>query len=94
MVLVPVDDPADRELPDIGRAVFQAPDGTRVEVDTHGERGRRQYRGRWEARREALRTLGRRLGIPVIPISTADDVEHALADGLRRRRRVGRYAAV
>ena len=93
VVLVPVDDPADRDLPNVGRAVFQAPDGTRVEADTHGERGRRQYRARWETRREGLRTLGRRLGIPVLPVSTGDDVEQVLADGLRRRRRVGRYAA-
>lgn len=87
VVLLPVDDPADRDLPDVGRAVFQAPDGTRLEVDTHGERGRRQYRERWEARREALRTLGQRLGIPVIPLPTAGDAERVLADGLRQRGR-------
>ncbi|MCU0936637.1 MAG: DUF58 domain-containing protein, partial [Gammaproteobacteria bacterium] len=89
LVLVPVDDPADRDLPDVGRAVFQAPDGTRVEVDTHGERGRRQYQDRWEARREALRTLGRRLGIPVIPLATNADAERVLAESLRQRGRAG-----
>jgi len=85
VVLMPVDDPADREIPDIGRVVFQAADGSRIEVDTGNEGGRRQYRETWERNRRELEVLAARLGLPVIPLSTNDDIHHALITGLRRR---------
>jgi uncharacterized protein (DUF58 family) len=85
VVVLPVDDPADRDLPDVGRAVFRSPEGTRVEVDTHSERGRRQYRAQWESHRHALVTLGRHLGVAVIPLPTDGNIEQLLATGLRRR---------
>jgi uncharacterized protein (DUF58 family) len=93
VVVLPVDDLADREFPDLGRVVFRTHAGTRVEVDTTGERGRRQYRNQWQRHREALLTLGRRLGVPVIPLATHEDAERVLAEGLRRRhRRASRVA--
>jgi uncharacterized protein (DUF58 family) len=85
VVLVPVDDPADRELADLGRIVFRTHAGERIEVDTRGERGRQHYRAAWEQRREALLTLGRRLGVTVIPVTTDGDIEHMLSQGLRQR---------
>jgi uncharacterized protein (DUF58 family) len=86
VVVLPVDDPADRDLPDVGRVIFRSPEGVRVEVDTRSDRGRRQYRTRWESRRQALLSLGRHLGVPVIPLPTDGNVEQLLAAGLRRRR--------
>ncbi len=85
VVLMPVDDPADREIPDIGRVVFEAADGSRVEVDTGNQTGRRQYRDMWERNRTELEVLAVRLGVPVIPLPTNDDIHHALITGLRRR---------
>jgi uncharacterized protein (DUF58 family) len=43
LVLLPVDDPADRELPDLERAVFTGPDGALVEIDTGDPAGRAAY---------------------------------------------------
>jgi len=94
VVLVPVDDPADRELADLGRVTFRTHGGVRVEVDTTGERGRRQYRENWRRHRDALLTLGRRLGAAVIPLATDDDAEQVLAEGLRRRTRSRMRVAV
>ena len=87
LVLVPVDDPADRELPDMGRVQFREPGGEQIEVDTNDPAGRDAYRQRWETRRSNLLRLANRLGIAVVPISTDRDVHVSLRDGLARRGR-------
>ncbi len=87
VVVIPIDDPADHEIPDIGRVVFTAPGGQRVEVDTGSEEGRFHYRRAWEGHRRALEELCANLGVPVIPVTTRDDAEEVLIQGLRRRRR-------
>jgi len=85
LVLIPIDDPADRDLPAIGRVVFSAPDGSRVELDTDDEAGRRRFREGWDQQRHKLRAMVRSLGIDMIPVSTANDVHQSLVDGLRMR---------
>ncbi len=85
LVLLPVDDPADFELPAMGKVVFSGPDGRLLEVDTSDEEGRRRYREDWERRRGDLRRLAGRLGIPLLPIRTDVDVHRALTAGLRER---------
>jgi uncharacterized protein (DUF58 family) len=92
VVLLPVDDPADREIPDVGRVVFRTPDGARVEVDTADSRGQRAYREAWEVNRQTLQALARRLGLSLIPLTTHGDVQAVLTAGLRRRWR-GRVVA-
>lgn len=87
LVLVPVDDPIDRELPAMGRVQFRDVSGEQVEVDTDDPAGREAYRQRWQTRRNELTRLANRLGIAVIPISTDRDVHASLRDGLARRRR-------
>ncbi len=88
VVLMPVDDPADREIPAIGRILFSTLDGTRIEIDTDSEMGRRHYRERWENNRQALDTLVRRLGLTLIPVPTNVEIHHVLIRGLRRRARM------
>jgi uncharacterized protein (DUF58 family) len=85
VVLLPVDDPAERELPRIGRAVFRGFDGEIVEIDTNDEAGRRAYRRAWETRRDMLVQLANRLGIALIPLATDENVHRSLMSGLRRR---------
>jgi len=85
LVLIPIDDPADRELPAIGRVIFSAPDGSRVELDTDDQAGRRRFTEGWEKQRHQLRSMVRSLGIDMIPVSTAEDVHAALVRGLRMR---------
>ncbi|CAK0765247.1 DUF58 domain-containing protein [Gammaproteobacteria bacterium] len=87
VVLMPVDDPVDRNLPPMGRVLFSSPDGQRVEVDTDSTEGRTLYRERWERCRMQLLTLTSRLGVDVIPITTDGDVRNTLLEGLRLRAR-------
>ena len=74
LVLLPVDDPADRELPAMGHAIFTAADGSQVEVDTDDPAGRAAFRKTWEHNRNALLAVANRLGILTIPLATGEDV--------------------
>ncbi|MCB1867358.1 MAG: DUF58 domain-containing protein, partial [Gammaproteobacteria bacterium] len=40
LVLIPVDDKADHDLPDLGRALFTDPEGNLLEIETGDEAGR------------------------------------------------------
>ncbi|OOZ37050.1 DUF58 domain-containing protein [Solemya velesiana gill symbiont] len=83
VAIIPVDDPADRELPAIGRALFRDPSGELVEIDTDDQQGREAYRQRWRENRQFLNGSANRLGIPVIPITTQGDVRQELMRGMR-----------
>ncbi len=87
VVLIPVDDPADRELPAVGRALFRDAEGRMVEIDTDDAAGLRAYSERWESRRAALIKLANRLGVAVIPVQTSHDVHLSLMTGLSLRAR-------
>ncbi len=87
-VLVPIDDPAERELPDMGRVLFHDPAGNLLEVDTSDAEARRRYRETWEQRRRRLVQLANSLGVAVIPVWTNEDVHTALMRGLERRLRM------
>ncbi|MEN8176754.1 MAG: DUF58 domain-containing protein [Pseudomonadota bacterium] len=87
LVLMPVDDPADHSMPPVGRVLFQDAGDDSLEVDTDSLEGRQKYRERWLERRDALGRLCQRLGIALIPVSTAEDVHGSLVRGLRLRAR-------
>lgn len=88
VVVVPVDDPADRELPAMGHVLFRDHQGELIEIDTDDEAGRATYSTGWRQRRESLQLLCNRLNIALIPVSTEEDVHHSLMQGLRRRARL------
>ena len=83
VVLLPVDDPADRDLPSMGQVIFSNAAGELLEVDTDSEAGREAFRLDWEERREELRQLSFRLKLGLIPVSTNEDVHKSLVAGLR-----------
>ena len=87
VVLIPVDDAADREMPRLGRALFRDAEGHMVEIDTDDPAGQRAYSERWESRRAALIKLANRLGVAVIPVQTSSDVHLSLMAGLSLRAR-------
>jgi len=87
VVLIPVDDVADWEIPPMGKVVFASPSGARLELDTDSAEGRRRYREAWEQRRDKLRRISTRLGVDLLPIVTNQDVHRTLAEGLRWRAR-------
>ncbi len=85
VVLVPIDDPAERTLPAIGRVLFRGPTGELREVDTDDPAGREAYAEAWQARRGALQAMCIRLGVILAAVRTDQDVHDALAKGLRHR---------
>ncbi|MGB5735403.1 MAG: DUF58 domain-containing protein [Thiohalocapsa sp.] len=91
VVLIPVDDPAEKNLPSMGRTLFRAPDGHMIEVDTDNEQGRKAYSKNWEDRRQSLIRMANKLRIAVIPVQTDKEVHRALMEGLEMRARSRSY---
>jgi uncharacterized protein (DUF58 family) len=84
LVLVPVDDPADRELPDVGQVTFVGPDGSALEIDTRDQQARERYTETWHMRRQTLTQLTNALGIPLMPIATNEEIHLTLSHGLAK----------
>ncbi|MES9823736.1 MAG: DUF58 domain-containing protein [Candidatus Thiodiazotropha endolucinida] len=84
LVLIPVDDPADRELPDMGQVTFVGPDGNALEIDTRDHQARERYTQTWRTRRHTLIQLTNVLGIPLMPIATNEEIHLALSHGLAK----------
>ncbi len=84
LVVLPVDDPADRELPEMGRVTFVGPDGETMEIDTGNRQARERYAREWRERRQRLQGLCNRLGITLMPIATNEEIHLALSLGLAR----------
>ncbi|MBK1701121.1 DUF58 domain-containing protein [Thiococcus pfennigii] len=87
VVLLPVDDPADWEIPAMGPTTFAGTDGTLMEVDTDDPAARRAYRARWEARRALLQTMAHRLHILLLPVRTDQEIHLSLIRSLEQRAR-------
>jgi uncharacterized protein (DUF58 family) len=90
IVLLSVDDPADRDIPRIGNVAFAGSDGQVVEVNTDDIQAREIYRNTWEERRRDLRNMTNRLGITLISLGTEKSVHRSLMLGLQRRARAQR----
>jgi uncharacterized protein (DUF58 family) len=88
LVLIPIDDKADYDLPDVGRALFTDHAGNLLEIETGDEAGREAYRNIWTQNRQLLAGIANRLRIPLIPVATDDEVHQALMRGMRQARRV------
>jgi uncharacterized protein (DUF58 family) len=93
VVVAPLEDPSEWNLPDIGVARFVDPEtGQVVSVDTSDRRVREGFKNASEAERAARRQLLRRLAIDEVPVNTKDGYLEALlkffrARGTRVRRR-------
>ncbi len=88
VVLIPIDDPADFALPDMGNVLFRNAQGELLGVDTSNKQGQQRYLQDWKQRRQLLLNTANALGIAVIPIRTDQDVHAALMQGLERRLRM------
>jgi len=87
VVLIPVDDPADWEIPAMGNVTFTATDGTLVEIDTDDSAAARAYRDAWQRRRETLKAIANRLNIILMPIRTDQEIHLSLIHSLEQRAR-------
>ncbi|MCG7927348.1 MAG: DUF58 domain-containing protein [Candidatus Thiodiazotropha taylori] len=82
VVLIPVDDPADRELPEMGRVTFVGPDGHAIEIDTRDRGARSRYAETWQKHRNELNAMANALGISLMPITTNEEIHLTLTRGL------------
>ncbi|HIP52532.1 MAG TPA: DUF58 domain-containing protein [Chromatiales bacterium] len=88
VVVLPVDDPADRALPDMGRVTFTSPAGELVEIDTDDSAARAAYTEAWTERRTALENICNRLGIVLLPLSTEEEIHITLTQNLQHHARM------
>ncbi|HEX9495875.1 MAG TPA: DUF58 domain-containing protein [Candidatus Limnocylindria bacterium] len=96
VVAVRLEDPRERELPDIGMvAMNDAETGESVYVDTHDARFRKRFAAVVSKREAELAGVFRRAGVDVLSLSTEEDLVGAILRfaALRKRRRTMRAVA-
>mgnify|MGYP006266162075 CR=1 FL=1 len=82
VVLICLDDVADRTLPDIGPVTLGGPSGHAVLVDAGDRAARQRLAELWERDRQALLACCARIRVPVIAIATDSDVDATLRRAL------------
>ncbi|HET8999377.1 MAG TPA: DUF58 domain-containing protein [bacterium] len=90
VIAVRVEDPRERELPDVGGVYFQDPEtGQQVWVDTSDRKVRGRYRELVAARDDELAQMTRRATVDLLQLSTAGSLVDPLVKFVtfRRRRR-------
>ena len=95
VVAVRLEDPRERELPDIGHvAMNDAETGESVYVDTHDARFRKRFEAVVQKREAELSAAFRRAGVDVLTLSTEGDLVGAILRFamLRKQRRAMRAA--
>ena len=86
VVAVTVEDPSERELPDVGLARFVDPEtGQTFEIDTSSSRVRSSYAEKVNEERDARRHLLRRLAIDEVPVKTDGNYIEPLLKFFRSR---------
>ncbi|HND91571.1 MAG TPA: DUF58 domain-containing protein [Anaerolineales bacterium] len=80
-------DPREMDLPDIGPIVMEdAETGEQLYVDTHDKKFRERFRAAAQQREIALKDSFKRAGVDVLPLSTEEDLIHAIARFVMMRR--------
>ena len=88
MVCVPVGDPAERSLPDVGLVELEDPEtGELALVDTSSPKVRRQFAATADEEEEELRRFFLKTGIDTLPISTDRPYIDAVRGLFKRRAR-------
>jgi uncharacterized protein (DUF58 family) len=93
LLAVPVCDPLERELPDIGLVMFQdAETGEQLFADTHDQGFRRRFQALAGERDSHLRDTFTQAGVDALELSTEDDLPGALLRfAALRKKRVTRH---
>ena len=92
VLAVPVCDPLERELPDVGLLTFEdAETGEQLFVDTHDAGFRRRFSAQAVKRQIQMRSAFARAGVDALELSTDDDLPGALLRfaALRKKRVTG-----
>lgn len=81
-------DPREVDIPDIGPIIMEdAETGEQLYVDTRDRKFRQRFKEAAERREAALQAAFRRSGVDMLPLSTEEDLVHAIARFAQRRRR-------
>ena len=83
VVLIAVNDPADREIPAMDIVAFEDDTGHKLTLDTDNRAGREAYARQWRENRERLEGIAARWRIGVVDLHTDKDVHDDLLVGLR-----------
>ncbi len=89
IVLIAVNDPADKLLPAIGGAIFKNETGEILHINTNDKKGRLSYEKHWIKNRSELKNIVFSLGIGYLPIQTNDDIYKTLIGGLKQIKKKG-----
>jgi uncharacterized protein (DUF58 family) len=84
MIFISINDPADKTLPSIGRLGVCSPQHEKLVVNTTHTAGRAAYAEQWNTNRAHLHQVVTRFGIPLIEMTTEDDVKKELWMSLKR----------
>jgi len=88
VVAMPVTDPGEEQLPDIGRVTFEdAETGEQIEIDTSSRAVRNAFAAQEDRRRQALEKLLGSRGVDMVPLATNQDYITALRIFFERRER-------
>ncbi len=89
IVLIAVNDPADKFLPSIGHALFKGIGDGDLLIDTNDKRGRMSYEQHWTKNRETLENIIFSLGVGFVSVQTSDDLYKSLIGSLKQMNRKG-----
>ncbi len=84
VVLVAVQDPADREIPAMGTIIFSDDAGQKLTFPSGSQEARDAYEKQWNENRKQLEDIARRRGIGIVDLHTGKDIYMDLQRGLRR----------
>jgi uncharacterized protein (DUF58 family) len=84
VVLIAINDPADREIPAMETVIFSDNAGHKFILDTDNATGRAAYARQWQENRARLEEIAARKGIGIVDLHTDKDVFEELLPGLRR----------
>jgi len=88
VVAMPVHDPGEEQLPDVGLITFEdAETGEQIEINTSSRGVRNAFAAEEERRRKALSRLFGSRGLDVVPLATNEDYLIALRSFFERRER-------
>jgi uncharacterized protein (DUF58 family) len=86
LVAMPVIDPGEEDLPDIGIVTLEDPEtGEQIDVNTSSRALRGAYLALEEKRKKATAQQLRKVGIDTIPLRTNEDYLHVLRAFFERR---------
>ncbi len=89
IVLIAVNDPADKFLPPVGHAMFKGTSGEALLIDTNDKKGRLSYEQHWTKNRELLGNIIFSLGLGFVSVQTGDDLYKTLIGSLKQMNKKG-----